>query len=73
MEREKTHGVIIMSGQKIVELIEVTLELFVKSASRFSLEFGCVARVGSYSPMAFLRTDIYSLQQSPGISVLSNL
>ena len=73
MEREKTHGVIIMSGQKIAEQIEVTLELFVKSASRFSLEFGCVARVGSYSPMAFLRTDIYSLQQSPGISVLSNL
>lgn len=47
MEREKTHGVIIMSGQKIVELIEVTLELFVKSASRFSMEFDSVARVTS--------------------------
>lgn len=38
----KTNGVIIVSGQKIFELIEVTLELFVKSASHFSMKFDCV-------------------------------
>ena len=62
----KINGVIITSRQKIFEVTEVTLELFVKSASQFSMKFDCVAHDSSYFPMEFLRTDIYSLKQSLG-------